>query len=520
MFGARNLEPNERHEGLVVAMAFESIVKLVAFLAVGIFVTYGIYNGFGDIFTQAAANTRTAKLLTLSEGTSPIEWFWLSIVSLSAVILLPRQFHIAIVENANPNFVTKAMWLFPLYLLIINIFVLPITIAGILQFGNNPQINPDSYVLALPIFYGQNLLTLLVFIGGLSAATSMVIVETTALSIMLSNHIIMPPLISTFAKRDNQNVGDFSKWVIVVSRITIFLILMLAYAYMLTIASNRELVSIGLVSFVAVMQFAPSIFGGLFWKGASKLGAIAGLLAGFLIWLLTLSLPTLAEYNIISAPIVTEGYFGLWWLKPYAMFGLEGFDHISHGALWSMLFNIGAYVGVSLYTEQSKLEASQADLFVNIYKYINVGSEIEILRRQAKMDDLLFLMTRFLGEERTRVLLKAFEEENNVNLAKITIADAELINYVETILAGALGASSARILMVSVVKEDPISLDEMLELLDQTQEIIVSNRKLEQTTLQLQAANQQLQELDRLKADFITTVTHELRTPMTYCQMP
>lgn len=515
MFGTRNLEPNERHEGLVVAMAFESIVKLIAFLAVGIFVTYGMYNGFGDLFTKAAANPQTAKLLTLNEGTSPSEWFWLSIVSLSAVILLPRQFHIGIVENANPNFVTKAMWLFPLYLLIINIFVLPIALAGILQFGHNTAIHPDSYVLELPILYGQNVLALFVFIGGLSAATSMVIVETTALSIMLSNHIIMPPLVSMFARRENQNVGDFTKWVIIARRITIFLILMLAYSYMRTIASNRELVSIGLVSFVAVMQFAPSVFIGLFWKRATKSGAIAGLLAGFFIWLITLPLPTLAEYNILSTSIITEGYFSIWWLKPFALFGLEDFDHISHAAFWSMFFNIGFYFGVSIYTKQSKLEASQADLFVNIYKYINAGAEVEVLRREAKMDDLLFLMNRFLGEDRTRILLKTFEEENNVNLSKITIANAELINYVETILAGALGASSARIILVSVVKEDPISLDEMLELLDQTQEIIISNRKLEQTTQQLQAANQQLKELDRLKADFITTVTHELRTPMT-----
>jgi Na+/proline symporter/nitrogen-specific signal transduction histidine kinase len=515
MFGARNLEPNERHEGLVVAIAFESIVKLVAFLAVGIFVTYGIYNGFGDLFTQAAANSQTAKLLTLGEGTSPSEWFWLSIVSLCAVILLPRQFHIAIVENANPNFVTKAIWLFPLYLLIINVFVLPIALAGIMHYGQTPLIRPDSYVLELPLLFGHKYLALLVFIGGLSASTSMVIVETTALSIMLSNHIIMPPLLSTLAQRDNDNVGNFSKWVIIVRRITIFLILLLAFAYVQTIAANRELVSIGLVSFVGVMQFAPSVFGGLFWKGATKSGAIAGLLAGFVVWLITLPLPTLMEYKVLSTNILTDGYFGLWWLKPYALLGLEGFDHISHAAFWTLFFNIGAYVGVSLYTEQSKVEASQADLFVNIYKYLNVGSDYEVMRREAKMDDLLFLMNRFLGEERTQVLIKTFEEENNVTLSKITTADAELVNYVETILAGALGASSARIILTSVVKEDPIGLDEMLGLLDQTQEIIISNRKLEQTTQQLQAANQQLKELDRLKADFITTVTHELRTPMT-----
>lgn len=515
VFGTRNLEPNERHEGLVVAIAFESIIKLVAFLAVGIFVTYGIYNGFDDLFTQGAANPRTAKLFSLGQGTSPSEWFWLSIVSMCAIILLPRQFHISIVENANPNYVAKAMWLFPLYLLIINIFVLPIAIAGLLQFGNNPNIHADSYVLELPLIHGQHLLALFVFIGGLSAAASMVIVETTALSIMLSNHIIMPPLLSSLAKRDNKDVSDFSQWVITVRRIVIILILLLAFAYVKTITNNRELVSIGLVSFAAVTQFAPSVFGGLFWKGATKAGAFSGLIIGFIIWFITLPLPTMAEYNIIPTSVITEGYFGQWWLKPYELLGLQGFDRISHSAFWSLFFNIGAFIVVSFNTKQSASEASQADLFVNIYKYLNIGGEFEVLRREAKMEDLLFLMTRFLGEERTRYLIRNFEEENKVNLSKLKVADAELVNYVETILAGALGASSAKILLGSVVKEDPISLDEMLRLLDQTQEIVLSNRKLEQTTQQLQAANQQLKELDRLKADFITTVTHELRTPMT-----
>ena len=515
IFGTRNLEPNERHEGLVVAIAFESIVKLVAFLTVGIFVTYGLYNGFGDLFSKAAANPTTAKLLTLGEGTSPSEWFWLSIVSMCAILFLPRQFHISIVENANPNFVTKAMWLFPLYLLIINVFVLPIAIAGVLQFGNDPTIHPDSYLLELPLTHGQGFIALFAFIGGLSAATSMVIVETTALSIMISNHIIMPPLLSSLAKKDNKDVSDFSGWVIMVRRGVILLILLMAFGYVRTIATNRELISIGLVSFVAVSQFAPAVLGGLFWKEATKAGAFSGLIIGFIIWLISLPLPTLAEYNALPKSILTEGYFGQWWLRPYALFGLEGYDHISHAAFWSLLLNSIAFVGVSLYTKQSPLEASQADLFVNIYKYLNVGTEFEFLRREAKMEDLLFLMNRFLGEERTRFLIKNFEEENHINLSKIKIADTEMVNYVETILAGALGASSAKILLGSVVKEDPISLDEMLSLLDQTQEIIISNKKLEQTTQQLQAANEQLKELDRLKADFITTVTHELRTPMT-----
>lgn len=521
LFGTRNVDPNERHEGLVTAVAFESIVKLVAFLAVGIFVTFFLYHGFQDIFHQASLNPKTSKLLFMPENSSvSSEWFWLTILSMCAFMFLPRQFHIAVVENINPNHILKAMWLFPLYLLIINIFVLPVTLAGMLQF-EGLNIKPDNYVLELPLLRGQNLLALLVFIGGLSAATSMVIVETTALSIMVSNHIVIPPLLNNLTKYKSDRL-DISDLVILVRRISIVIILLLAFAYVRTIATNRELVSIGLVSFAAVTQFAPIAIGGLFWKGATKIGAIAGLLAGFFIWAITLTLPTLAEYGIISSSIVEYGYFGISWLKPYALFGLTGFDQISHSAFWSLFFNITIFVVVSLYSNPEPIEVAQADYFVNIYKYLNVGSDFEVLKREAKMEDLRLLLTRFLGEERASVLWNNYQDVNGINLQKVIIANAEIIAFAETQLAGALGASSAKIIIGSVVKEDPISLNEMLNILDQTQEIILSNRELERKSIELQEmteqlkyANEQLKQLDRLKADFVTTVTHELRTPMT-----
>lgn len=517
LFGTRKLEPNERHEGLVTAIAFESIIKIAAFLIVGIHVTFFVYHGFGDLMTKAALNERAMKVIDSSISSS--EWFWLMILSFCAVILLPRQFHVAVVENSNPDFVAKAMWLFPLYLLIINIFVLPVTLAGIMQFTDS--IKPDSYVLQLPLSFGQNLITLIVFIGGFSAATSMVIVETTALSIMMSNHLIMPPLLTSLARRDNQET-DFSKWIIGVRRISIVLIIMMAFAYLRLIATNQELVSIGLVSFAAVAQFAPSVFAGMFWRGATAKGTTAGLIVGFVFWAITLPVPTLAEYHIIDNKILTNGYFNQWWLKPYALFGLEDYDHISHAAFWSLLFNMGTFLIVSHLTTPSRAELTQADYFINIYKYVRFGSEPDLVAREAKMDDIVFLLKRFLGEERTVQMLDAYEKENKIQLNKYTNANTDFINYAEMLLTGALGGSSARILFSTVVKEAPISLDEMLEVLGQTQEMVASNKilaqkseELEVLTHRLQDANQQLKYLDKLKADFITTVTHELRTPMT-----
>ena len=520
LFGARNLEPNERHEGLVMAIAFESFVKLFTFLAIGIFVTFFLYNGFEDIFHKATLYPKTAELLGDKNKPNGIEWLWLNILSMFAVILLPRQFHIGVVENSNPNFIAKAMWLFPLYMLLINIFVLPIALAGLMQFGGT-DFKPDNFVLGLPLAAGNNLLALMVFLGGLSAATSMVIVETTALSIMISNHLVMPPLIRSMLNKENE-MGDFSGWFIGVRRISIILILLTSFVYVQTIGSDISLVSIGLVSFTAVSQFAPVVFGGIFWKGATKWGAMGGLIIGFLLWAITLPIPALAEVGILPHYIIDQGYFHIALFKPYALLGLKGFDRISHAAFWSILLNTATYIGVSLNTRPTPIEVTQADFFVNIYKYITTGNEFEVVKREAQMKDLVLLLKRFMGEERTQTLLQKYEEENTISLAKITKATADLVNYTETQLAGAIGASSAKILIASVVKEDPISLDEMLNILDQTHEIMTANKaleykskELEQTTRKLQTANEQLQELDRLKADFVTTVTHELRTPMT-----
>jgi signal transduction histidine kinase len=506
---------------LVAAIAFESILKLAAFLAVGIFVTYGLFDGFGDIFTQAAQRPDIARLFTL-EGVDmdAWHWFWLNLISMFAVLLLPRQFHMAVVENVDPRHVNNASWFFPAYMLLINLFVLPIAVAGLLRFQPG-AVEPDTFVMALPLAEGYPGLALLVAIGGFSAATSMVIVSTIALSIMISNNLVLPFLLNTevVSGGSSQSITDR---LMAIRRLSIVIVLLLAYGYFRLVGESYSLVSIGLISFTAVAQFAPAVLAALYWKRATKMGAFAGLTVGFLVWSYTLPIPTLVETGLISPRFLTEGLWGLSWLKPYALFGMQDADHISHSAFWSLALNTLALVGVSLYTRQSPQEASQADFFVDIYKYRSGSVEYEVMRRQARVRDVQMLLIRFLGEERAQQLLRRFEERHRIDLSKERTARAELVNYAETHLAGAIGAASAKIIISSIAKEEPISLEEMFNILDQTQEIIKyshalekKSAELEQLTRQLRTANERLQELDRLKADFIATVTHELRTPIT-----
>lgn len=520
LFGTRNLDPNERHEGLVAAVAFESLLKLIAFLVIGIFVVFGLFDGFGDIFSNASQYDEISKILFLEEGQiDGWYWFWMILLSMSAILFLPRQFHIAVVENTNPDFVKKAAWVFPLYLFLINLFVIPIAVGGMLVFGSDA--NADMFVLSLPINEGKNMLALFVALGGFSASTSMVIVAVTALGIMISNHIVMPFLLR-YTTIKTTTASDISDKLLGIRRVSIVIVMILAYGYFKFVSSKYTLVSIGLISFVGVAQFAPVILGGLFWKRATKQGAIAGLMIGFIIWFFCLPLPTLAEVGLLSTDFIYNGFGGFEIFKPYSLFGMDSGDQISHGAFWSLTFNITAYVVVSLNTEPTPLEVSQADLFVNIYKYRDGSGDYEVIKRAARFEDIKATMTRFLGKKRTKFLLRSYEKKNKIDLSKMEIANEDLIRLAETHLAGAIGASSSKIMLNSVVKEDPISLEEMFEILDQTKEIMAYSKELEQksneleaTTVQLKAANAQLKELDLLKADFITTVTHELRTPIT-----
>lgn len=521
LFGTRHLDATERHEGMVAAIAFESMVKLLAFLAVGAYVTFGLFDGFADIFGRAAAVPRLEALLTVRESTaSYATWAFLTFLSALSVMFLPRQFQIAVVENVDENHLSKAIWLFPLYLLLINVFVLPVALGGLITFSAG-GVDADTFVLTLPMARRQDALALFAFIGGLSAGTGMVIVEAIALSTMVCNDLVMPALLRQSWLRLNQR-RDLSGLLIGIRRWAILVILLLSYVYFRAAGEAYALVAIGLISFAAVAQFAPAILGGIYWRGATRAGAIAGLSAGFGVWAYTLLLPSFAKSGWLPAGFLTEGPLGVALLRPQELFGLRGLDEISHGLLWSMLANVGAYVGVSIAARPGPVEASQATLFVDVFRRTQSLARDRYWRGGAPIHDLLPLIGRFLGPDRARELFLAHARRRGLRSISELAPDAELVHFAETQLAGAIGSASARVLVASVVQEQPPGLEEVMDILDEASQVRAYSRQLERqsreleaATADLRAANARLQELDRLKDDFIANVTHELRSPLT-----
>ena len=473
LFGTRHIDATEHQDGLMLAIATESIVKLFAFLAVGIFVTFWMFDGPAGLLAAARAHNQMAIMREPAFDTLVAT----TLLSFMAIILLPRQFHVAVVENNNEGEIKRAAWMFPIYLVLINLFVVPIALAGLLTFPS-ASVDSDMFVLALPLQTGSYILTIAAFVGGLSAATAMVIVESVALSIMVSNDLIMPLVLQRRGViGGSDNVGSL---LLTVRRVSIFAILLLAYMYYRS-AGDAQLASIGLLSFAAIAQLAPAFFGGLFWRRATAGGAIAGMSAGIVIWAYTLLLPTFADIGFIGQRILTDGPWGLAMLRPQHLFGLE-LSPLVHGVVWSLCINVLAYVGFSLRREPTAIERLQANTFVPS-DLTPIAPSFRLWRSSVTVDELTTTVARYLGEERTRSALETFAVTHRISLEPKDEADFRLVRHAEHILASAIGGASSRLVLSLLLRKRTVSTKAALKLLDDANAAIQYNREILQTAL-------------------------------------
>ena len=476
LFGTRHIDATEHQDGLMLAIATESIVKLVAFLAVGFFVTFWMFGGPSALMEMAQAHPPTAAIFSRSP---PLDTFLATtLLSFIAIIMLPRQFHVAVVENHAESEIRRAAWLFPLYLVLINLFVVPIALAGLLTFPPG-TLDSDMYVLALPLQAGSSILTIAAFVGGLSAATAMVIVELVALSIMVSNDIVVPLVLQ---RREALISGreDVGSLLLVVRRIAIFAIVALAYMYYRS-AGETQLAAIGLLSFAAIAQLAPAFFGGLFWRRGTAAGAIAGMTSGILVWGYTLLLPSFADIGFIGEHVLKNGPWGIALLRPQHLFGLD-MSPLVHGVVWSLAVNVLAYVGFSLRRAPSPIERLQANLFVPS-ELAPIAPSFRLWRSSVTVAELTQTIARYLGDTRTRAAFESFAAANRISLEPGDEADFRLMRYAEHILASAIGAASSRLVLSLLLRKRTVSTKAALKLLDDANAAIQYNREILQTAL-------------------------------------
>ncbi len=516
-FGTQKTDASEKHKGIVASVAFESIIKLIFFLIIGIYVTFYLFGGTEDIYRQVSDTTNLKQLTTMNGFENGFNWFFTILLSFFAIFLLPRQFQVSVVENNREKHLKKAIWLFPLYLLLFNIFVIFIAWGGIITFGSSN--NSEYFTLLLPLQKGNYFLASLVFIGGFSAVISMVVVSTLALSTMVSNNLIIPyGFLDKFSRSQNDKNARYIKGI---RRVSIFVVIIASYYFYYYFSVPLSLYSIGLVSFVIVSQLAPSFFLGLFWNRGSSKGAIAGLIVGFIVTLYTLVIPVSISAFTNSDYFVNQGLFGVDYLKPYSLFGLDFLSPHAHATFWSLFFNVITFAVVSLSGKGNYRERNYAEMFIDTRNYSKLGDSALIWKGEAYVADIKNVLIKFLGNARTERALSLFFRKYNLP-PDTQMADARLINFSEKLLTGSIGSASSKILIANVVKEEEISLVEVLQILDESKEALANNKalnektnELTQLTSELQSANHELIFQYKQKDEFLDTVAHELKTPLT-----
>ena len=508
-YGTKYVDASEKRLGIISAVAAESFFKLIFFVILGLFVVYGVFNGFEDIYRQAEKLPDFAAKNSFNGLEGSFNWFLMLMLSMSAIFLLPRQFHTAIIENRKEKHIKTAIWLFPLYLLIFNFFVFPIAWGGkILFFGQD--VNPELYSILIPQKFGNIFISTLVFFGGLSACISMIIISSISLSIMLSNNIIIP--YGWLDKFKSENDTDNTKSIVNIRKVSIFLLIISGFIFYKYLLLGKSLFSIGLVSFVLIAQLAPSFFGAIFWRRGTYAGSVSGIIVGVLLCFLGLILPSFSE-NFVQSEFYQSEFF--------SFFKIPYLSPITQIFFWSMLVNSALFILISANTVSNYRERNYAELYVDIDDYIQNHENAYIWKGTANVSDIQKILGRFLGQKKTEQALKIFNLKYNITDESDT-ADSRFIKFSENLLSGRIGTASAKILIEGVTKEDKISLPEVLQILEESKENISINKQLSEQSSQLlklsgdlQVANINLIEKDQQKDEFLDSVAHELRTPLT-----
>ena len=504
-YGTRYVDASEKRLGIISAVAFESFLKLIFFLILGFFVVFGIFNGFDDIYEQASKLPDFHKKNTFNGLEGGFNWFLMCLVSMTAIFLLPRQFHTTIIENRTEKHLKTAIWLFPLYLLLLIFFVFPVAWGGKVLFAGQ-NVNPEFFSILIPQKFGNTFIATMVFFGGLSACISMIIISSISLSVMLSNNIIIPYGLLNNFKTETENTN--SKTIVNIRRISIFSLIILGFIFYKFLIIDSSLFSVGLISFVLIAQLAPSFFGAIFWRRGNFYGAITGIVVGVLICYFNLILPNYFDTTYQNSTLFN--FFKIPYLSP-----------VANVFFWSLIINSSLFLIISSTVIGHYRERNFAEIYVDIDDYIQNHENAYIWKGKANISDIRKILTRFLGEKKTKQALNIFNLKYNISDENDS-ADSRFIKFSENLLSGRIGTASAKILIEGVTKEDKITLPEVLKILEESKENISMNKQLTEHSQQLRKLSEELQNAnetliikDQQKDDFLDSVAHELRTPIT-----
>ncbi len=510
LFGTRNLNVNERHHGVVIAIAVEAVVKLLALLAVGVFVVWGVAGGLEATLARIDASEIGRWEVKGSR------WAALTVLAAAAFVCLPRMFQVLVVENDDERHLQIASWAFPLYLMLMSLFVVPIAVVGLDLLP--PGTNPDLFVLSIPLSQGQSGLAMFSFLGGFSSATSMVIVATLALSTMVSNHIVMPIWLA-LRKGGATQSGDVRNVVILARRLSILFIIALGYFHYRASGGSGALAAIGTISFGGVAQFLPALLGGIFWRGATRAGALCGLGVGFSLWVFTMLLPSFGPGAALSLATFDQGLMGLEWLRPQALFGIDGLDPTVHAVVWSLTLNALSFGLVSLFSFPDPIERLQGAQFVNVFDHS--GPARGWSASVAGNEDLMIMSQRILGAAEAQAFFAASARAQGL-VGRLPEPTPDFVQALERELAASVGAATAHAMVAQIVGGASVSVQDLLAVADESAQMLEYSSQLEakshelsQTAEQLREVNEKLTQISLQKDGFLSQISHELRTPMT-----